>query len=82
MKSARERMDIIAAYREVGSYPGAAVVCGATAKTVKRVSARHEAVRTSPAAARSARRMALVMGDLLCAAGLPTIAERPTASFH
>jgi transposase len=36
-------MDIISAYREVGSYRGAAVVCGTTAKTVRRVIARHEA---------------------------------------
>ena len=34
MKSARERMDIISAYREVGSYRGAAVVCGTTAGPV------------------------------------------------
>ena len=49
MKSARERMDIISAYREVGSYRGAAVVCGTTAKTVKRVIARHEAGGAVPA---------------------------------
>ena len=42
MKSARERMDIIAAYREVGTYRGAAQVAGTTHKTVKRVIARHE----------------------------------------
>ena len=36
-------MDIISAYREVGTYRGAAVVCGTTHKTVKRVIARHEA---------------------------------------
>ena len=42
MKSARERMDIISAYREVGTYRGAAVACGTTHKTVKRVIARHE----------------------------------------
>src|SRR6185295_18216213 len=36
-------MDIISAYREVGSYRGAAAMCGTTAKTVKRVIARHEA---------------------------------------
>jgi hypothetical protein len=41
-------MDIISAYREVGSYRGAAVVCGTTAKTVKRVIARHEAGGTAP----------------------------------
>jgi transposase len=36
-------MDIIAAYREVGSFRGAAAICGTTDKTVKRVIARHEA---------------------------------------
>ncbi|MGH3281960.1 MAG: IS21 family transposase [Trebonia sp.] len=42
MKSARERMDIISAYREVGTYRGAAVLSGTTHKTVRRVIARHE----------------------------------------
>jgi transposase len=42
-------MDIISAYREVGSYRGAAAVCGTTAKTVKRVIARHEAGGVAPA---------------------------------
>ena len=42
MKSARERMDIISAYREVGSYRGAAAISGTTPKTVRRVIARHE----------------------------------------
>ena len=37
MKNARERMDILAAYREVGSYLGAAAICGTTHKTVRRV---------------------------------------------
>jgi hypothetical protein len=36
-------MDIISAYREVGTYRGAAVISGTTHKTVKRVIARHEA---------------------------------------
>src|SRR5882724_8806261 len=36
-------MDIISAYREVGTYRGAAVLSGTTHKTVKRVIARHEA---------------------------------------
>ncbi len=36
-------MDIISAYREVGTYRGAAEICGTTPKTVKRVIARHEA---------------------------------------
>jgi hypothetical protein len=42
-------MDIISAYREVGSYRGAAAMCGTTAKTVRRVIARHEAGGAAPA---------------------------------
>jgi transposase len=41
-------MDIISAYREVGTYRGAAVVSGTTHKTVKRVIARHEAGGAAP----------------------------------
>jgi Mu transposase, C-terminal domain len=41
-------MDIIAAYREVGTYRGAAEACGTTHKTVKRVIARHEAGGARP----------------------------------
>jgi transposase len=44
-------MDIIAAYREVGTYRGAAQVTGTTHKTVKRVIARHEAGGGTPARA-------------------------------
>jgi transposase len=36
-------MDILAAYREVGSYRGAAAMCGTTHKTVRRVVERHNA---------------------------------------
>lgn len=36
MKSAREKLDMIAAYVDVGSYRGAAAICGVTPKTVKR----------------------------------------------
>jgi hypothetical protein len=36
-------MDIISAYREVGTFRGAGVVSGTTHKTVQRVIARHEA---------------------------------------
>jgi transposase len=42
-------MDIISAYREVGTYRGAAAVSGTTAKTVKRVIARHESGGVAPA---------------------------------
>ena len=41
-------MDIIAAYREVGTYRGAAQIAGTTHKTVKRVIARHEAGGAAP----------------------------------
>ncbi len=34
---------MLTAYREVGSYRGAAAICGTTHKTVKRIVARHEA---------------------------------------
>jgi transposase len=53
LKSARERMDIISAYHEVGTYRGAAEITGTTHKTVRRVIARHEA--GGPAAPRSPR---------------------------
>jgi transposase len=42
-------MDIISAYREVGTFRGAAVVSGTTHKTVRRVIARHEAGGAVPA---------------------------------
>ncbi len=35
--SARERMDIVAAYGQVGTYWGAASLCGTSHKTVRRV---------------------------------------------
>ena len=41
-------MDIISAYREVGSYRGAAAISGTTPKTVKRVIARHESAGVAP----------------------------------
>jgi transposase len=43
LKSARERMNIISAYHQVGTYRGAAELCGTTHKTVKRVIERAEA---------------------------------------
>ena len=49
--SARKQLDIVTAYREVGTYRGAAEMCGVTHKTVKRVVERAEA-----AAAADARR--------------------------
>jgi hypothetical protein len=41
-------MDIISAYREVGTFRGAAALSGTTPKTVKRVIERHEAGGGAP----------------------------------
>jgi transposase len=49
LKNAKERMDVIAAYRDVGTYRGAAEICGTTHKTVRRIIAAHEAAGTAPA---------------------------------
>ena len=40
MKSARNRMDMTVAFREVGTYRGAAAICGCDPKTIKRELAR------------------------------------------
>jgi transposase len=48
LKNTREQMDVLAAYREVGSYRGAAELCGTTHKTVKRIVVRHLAGEASP----------------------------------
>ena len=53
-------MDIIAAYREVGTYRGAAEMCATTPKTVRRVIARHEAGGASPSRRPRARNYATV----------------------
>ncbi|MWA06037.1 IS21 family transposase [Actinomadura sp. LD22] len=48
MKSSGEVMDIIAAYREVGTYRGAAAMCGTTHKTVRRIIERQQAGGKAP----------------------------------
>src|SRR5713226_3372840 len=42
MKTARDEMDIVHAYQAVGTYRGAAALCGTTHKTVRRVMERRE----------------------------------------
>ena len=49
MKSAKDRMDIISAYRQSGTYRGAAELCGTTHKTVNRVVEKFEGRRSTPA---------------------------------
>ncbi len=46
MKSAREEMDIVNAYAELGSYRAAAAQCGTTHKTVRRVIERVKGARS------------------------------------
>ena len=41
MKSARNQLDILSAYRDLGSYRAAAALCGTTHRTVRRVVERH-----------------------------------------
>ncbi|MHB8220614.1 MAG: hypothetical protein ACYDHU_09900 [Acidimicrobiales bacterium] len=48
MKSARERMDMHAAYKELGCYRAAAELCGTTDKTLKRAVARATAAEETP----------------------------------
>lgn len=43
MKTARQRLDILTAYQELGSYRAAADACGTTHKTVRRVIERRDA---------------------------------------
>ena len=51
MKSAREQLDILSAYQELGSFRAAAALCGTTHKTVRRVVER----RSEPASERPPR---------------------------
>ena len=48
LKNMREELDIITAYETVGTYRGAADICGTTHKTVKRVVLRHAAGQDRP----------------------------------
>lgn len=43
MLSARKRMDVVSAFYDVGTYRGAAEICGVDPKTVKRIVLAHEA---------------------------------------
>ena len=62
MKSARDRMDIISIYQQVGSYRGTAAICGTTPKTVRRVVARAEAGGTVSPRVRRVRNYEPVAG--------------------
>lgn len=66
MKSAREHMDMTAAYREVGTYRGAAAMCGCDPKTIKRALARLAAGEV-PTARREPERNYDVVRDVVAA---------------
>ncbi|HET9871426.1 MAG TPA: IS21 family transposase [Propionibacteriaceae bacterium] len=55
MKNAKERMDVIAAYRDVGTYRGAAAICGTTHKTVRRIIEAYESAGTGQAPTKPVR---------------------------
>jgi hypothetical protein len=48
-------MDVIAAYRDVGTFRGAAVMCGTTHKTVRRIIEAHDAAGSGQVPARPVR---------------------------
>ncbi|MDQ6784542.1 MAG: hypothetical protein M3063_14105 [Actinomycetota bacterium] len=55
-------MDVIAAYRQVGTYRGAADMCGTTHKTAKRIIDGHQAGKeVTPARAARARNYDIVV---------------------
>ncbi len=64
MKTARDQLDIITAYHELGSYRAAAALCGTTHRTVRRVVER----RSRPPADRPPRAKSTdAVGDLIAA---------------
>lgn len=67
MLSARKRMDVVSAYRDVGTYRGAAEICGVDPKTVKRIVLAHEAgeLDESRAGRKSVARNTDVVRDLV-----------------
>ena len=73
----REELDIITAYNMVGTYRGAADICGTTHKTVKRVVLRHAAGQGRPAKAPRPANYEDVRG--LVAAGVDTAKARISA---
>ncbi len=72
-----EELDIITAYNMVGTYRGAADICGTTHKTVKRVVLRHAAGQGRPAKAPGPANYEDVRG--LVAAGVDTAKARISA---
>jgi len=70
-------MDIISAYREAGTYRGAAAISGTTPKTVRRVIARHEAGGGAPTVLNAANEVAVeeFLGRRLGFTGIAALVE-------
>jgi len=58
-------MDVIAAYREVGTYRGAAEICGTTHKTAKRIIEAHQAGKEVPRSRASRARNYDIVADVV-----------------
>ena len=64
MKSAREQLDILSAYAELGSYRAAAALCGTTHKTIRRVvERRSRPLRERPPRSRNTDPMASLITE-------------------
>ena len=75
-------MDIISAYREAGTYRGAAAISGTTPKTVRRVIARHEAGGGAPARAPRERNydvVAALVAERVAKTSAPDLGEAAAA---
>jgi transposase len=84
MKSLRDEMEIVNAYELVGSYRGAAALCGTTAKTVKRVLERRAAGqvgrRPSPPRMRNTAAVTDLIRQKVCASDGRISAKRLLAT--
>jgi hypothetical protein len=60
-------MDVIAAYREVGTYRGAVEICGTTHKTAKRVIEAHQAGKEVPPSRATRARNYDIVADVVAA---------------
>jgi len=82
MQSVRQTMDIIAAYREVGSYRGAAAMCNTTHRTVKRAVRQREEPDPPVEKAAERRRNYDVVAGVVAAKVRKTKGRRLTAAVQ
>jgi hypothetical protein len=68
VKSLRDEMEIVNAYELVGTYRGAAALCGTTAKTVKRVLERRAIGQVGRRPVSTRERNTAAVAKLVCGA--------------